>query len=212
MGMLKQAREAPPQDDPTAAAPPSDAPSGEAPPSDATAAHDEGSADAGTADEGGADAGGGSDWPDHLPPEEQDNFERAVTMLYDVLYKNPDTGKAVLDQLVADAEPQIKVEAAARAVVLLVQQIDAKLNLSNEVMPYFLVTVVDRLLELATKVKKVAFDEKDTMAVLSAAADGVQALFGDQGGQPPEQGAAPAQPPEAVPQAPAPGAAPPGAQ
>lgn len=209
MGMLKQAREASPQDDPTAAAPLDDAAEGEAPAPDETATPDEGSADTGAADEGG-----GSDWPDHLPPEEQDNFERAVTMLYDVLYKNPDTGKAVLDQLVADQEPQIKVEAAARAVVLLVQQIDEKLNLSNDIMPYFLVTVVDRLLELATKVKKVAFDEKDTMAVLSAASDGVQALFGDQGGQPPDQGAAPAQPPEAAAQAPAPDvAAPPeGAQ
>ncbi len=206
MGMLKQAREAAPaQEEPEAEAPPTDEPedgspepAGEAPEPEETDTSDDGT-------EGG-DAPG-SDWPDQLPPEEQDNFERAVTMLYTVLYKNPDTGKAVLDQLVADEEPQVKVEAAARAVVLLVQQIDAKLNLSNEVMPYFLVTVVDRLLELATKIKKVKFDEKDTMAVLSAASDGVQALFGDQGGEQQAPGAAPPQAPEAA--APAPAPAPP---
>ncbi len=142
----------------------------------------------------------GSDWPDHLPEEQQAAFESAVTMLYDVLYKNPETGKAVLDQIIVDDEPTVKVEGVARACVLLVQQIDEKLDVKNEVMPFLITTVVDAVIELAEKVKKVQFDDNDSMAALSATADGVRALFGGEEEQaPPAQGA----PPEA---APAPGA------
>src|SRR5688572_22641948 len=94
---------------------------------------------------------GGSDWPEALPEQMQDQFESAVTMLYQVLYKNPETSRAVLDQIIVDEDPQMKAEGAARACVLLVQQIDEKLDLANEVMPYFITTVVDRLIELATK-------------------------------------------------------------
>jgi hypothetical protein len=143
-----------------------------------------------------------SDWPAHLPPEQQDAFEAAVTMLYDVLYKNPETNKAVLDQLYNDEDPAMKVEGAARAAVLLVQQIDEKLNVPEEVMPYFIATVADRVIELA-ETKGIPFDDTDTMATLAATADGVRGLFGgEEGGeQPPVEG----QPPQA-PQAPQPGA------
>jgi hypothetical protein len=187
MGMLKDGRATSEED--TAE------PEGTAvPPEEASAAPE--------AEEAGDEEGSG--WPEHLPEDQQDAFESAVTMLYDVLYKNPQTSKAVLDQVIADEDPQIRVESVARASVLLVQQVDAKLNLPEEIIPYFIATVVDRLIELAEKVKKAAFDDNDTLAALAATAEGVRALFA------PEQGADPAapQPPaEAAPAAaPAPGA------
>ena len=135
----------------------------------------------------------GSDWPDSLAEPQQAELEAAVTMLYDVLYKNPQTGKAVLDQLIADEDPQMQAEATARAVVLVLTQLDSKLDLSNEVVPYALAIVADRVMELGAEVKGMKFEDNDILAILSAAAQGAAAAMG--GGQEGQQADPAAQPP-----------------
>lgn len=113
-------------------------------------------------------------------------YQRASQLLHTILYQNENTGRAVLAQI----QPEDKVASVARAAVLIIQQIDKRLNLSDAIIPLMVITVVDRLLEMADRVKKTKYTPEESAAVVAATTNGVKALFGGQSGVAPEAGAA----------------------
>lgn len=128
-----------------------------------------------------------------LSDAQMQEYQKAVQALHVVLYKNEQTGRAVLSQL----SPQDKVGSLARCAVLIMQQLDKKLNFSDAIIPLMIITVVDRLLELADRVKKIKFSDQESAAVVNAVSQGVKALYGSAAGNgpepqtPPQPGAAP---------------------
>jgi len=133
-----------------------------------------------TPEEGAGEEGG-------LSPEQLQEYQRASQALHNALYKNERAGRAVIAQL----SPEDKVGSVARAAVLVLQQLDKQLNFSDAIIPLMIVTVVDRLLELADRVKKIKFSEQEMGAVVNAVTQGVKALYGPpqgEGSQPPQAG------------------------
>lgn len=154
MGMLNKAKEsAPPvaEDEPAESAEPTEA---AVPP-----------------EEEGVPDEGGEDMPASLQPE----YKRCVAALYQVLYQNDQTARDVVGSL--DPSPEGKVESVARTAMLLMNQLEEKLNMQGEVIPYMLLTVVDRLVELMERAKQTAFSEEELMAAAAAAFEGAKALF-----------------------------------
>lgn len=136
-------------------------------------------------------------------------FTRAQTALYTILYQNEKTSRSALDLL----HPNDKVGSVARTAVMILQQLDKKLQLSNEVLPLVIIVTADRLIELGTRAKQMTFTPEETKGVLEATMHGAQTLFGagapDQGADAPAPGAAPGSvPPGAAAPAPSPGATP----
>lgn len=128
-----------------------------------------------------------------LTPQQLQEYQRAAQLLHTILYQNDKTGRAVLAQI----QPEDKVGSVARAAVLIIQQIDKRLNLSDPIIPIMVITVVDRLLEMADRVKKTKFTPEESSSVVSAVTSGVKALFGAQSpAQTPDQAQAPAPPPQ----------------
>jgi hypothetical protein len=126
-----------------------------------------------------------ADWPGGIPPEQQDALESALTVLHTVLYKNPKTQKAVLNQLVGlEEQPASAGESVAKASVLILQQIHAKQPMQPEVLSFMVPATVSRLLELAERVKGLKLSPEDLAVAYQGAAQGVdQVLKGSQ--QPP---------------------------
>lgn len=115
-----------------------------------------------------------------LSQQQLQEYQRASQLLHTILYQNDKTGRAVLAQI----QEQDKVGSIARAAVLVIQQIDKRLNLSDPIIPLMVITVVDRLLEMADRVKKIKYSPQESSAIVSAVTNGVKALFGSQPQQP----------------------------
>lgn len=141
--------------------------------------------------------GGGEDMPASLQPE----YKRFVTALYQVLYQNEQTSRNVLDTL--DPSDQGKIESVAKTTMIVLHQLDQKLNLQGDVIPYALLTIVDRLTELLERAKGVKFSDEEVMQTCAAAFEGAKALIPNEQ-KAPDEGVAPEG-------APTPGSVPPGA-
>lgn len=115
-------------------------------------------------DEGGEEA----------TPEEQAEYERAMAGLYDALYKNQKSSQAVLDMV----QPSDKIGSTAKAVVLLVQQLDKKLQLDEVVIPQIAQDAAERVVELAEKGKDMEFSEEELQNLIGAVMEGVMQVFG----------------------------------
>lgn len=77
-------------------------------------------------------------------PEEQAEYERAVGALGKVLYEDDETADAVVDQL-REEDP---VGSITKASILLVRQLDDRLDLDENVIAQFTLEVLDRVVEL----------------------------------------------------------------
>jgi hypothetical protein len=172
MGMIDKAKteKAPVPEEEEAAAPAAPEPDG-----------DEGASSPKEASDDDGDEGG-EDMPSVLEPE----YKRFVTALYQVLYQNEQTSRNVLDTL--DPSDQGKIESVAKTTMIVLHQLDSKLNLQGDVIPYAILTIVDRLIELLERAKQAKFSEQEIMLACSAAFDGAQEMIPNEQTQP-EEGA-----------------------
>lgn len=107
-------------------------------------------------------------------PEEQANYERALDGLHQILYEDPERSKAIADTL----QPNDKVGSIVKTGVMLIKQLDEKLDLDQNVIAEITVDTADRLMELGEASKDMTFSEKETQAIAGATWEGVMALFG----------------------------------
>jgi hypothetical protein len=107
-------------------------------------------------------------------PEEQEEYDRAMDALYQVLYNNDKTSKAVADQLNA----QNKVDSVARAGILIIKSLDERISMDEEIIPQMTREVADSLIEMAEAKGIPEFSESEAKAVLGATWEGVMAVFG----------------------------------
>jgi len=134
-------------------------------------------------DDGDEEEEGGEDMPPALQPE----YKRCVAALYEIMYNNDSTSRNVLDSLDHTSDIRSASESVARTTMLLMHLLDKKLDMSGDVLPYVLLTVVDRLIELLERVHKMKFSDKDVMATVAAAFEGAKQLFPNE--QTPQAGA-----------------------
>jgi hypothetical protein len=106
--------------------------------------------------------------------EEQAEYERALDALSRVIYEDDNTSKAVVDGL----QPEDKVGSVANLALILVQQLDDKIDMDEAVIPQMTLEIVDRLVDLGEQTKQMQFSDEDVQNALGAAWEGVMNAYG----------------------------------
>jgi hypothetical protein len=106
--------------------------------------------------------------------EEQQEYDYAVSVLGKVLYENENTSEAITKQL----QPQEKVGSVAKASMLVIKQIDEKIDLDEVIIPEFTQDVVDRMIDMYENLHGDEFSEQEAQGALGSAWEGVMELFG----------------------------------
>jgi hypothetical protein len=107
-------------------------------------------------------------------PGEQAEYERAMKALAMVLYQNDKLANAMVDQII----PDDKVGSTTKASLLLIQQLDEKLQMDEVVIPQMSVEVVERLSELAEARHNMQYGDRELQVIMGSVWEGVQTMFG----------------------------------
>lgn len=105
--------------------------------------------------------------------QDQEEYERALSELGDVLYNNEQAS----DALLAMIQPENKVDTTVKTVISLITQIDRKIDLEESTIWAITMQAVDRLIDMA-EAKDVTFSERETEQVAMAAWEGIMGMFG----------------------------------
>ena len=105
---------------------------------------------------------------------EEQELERALDALGDVLYSDDKSHQVIIDQF----SLQDKVGSVATASLELIKNLDAKLDLDETVIPTFTQEVVGRMIDLFENVHSEQLEEPEAQAVLASTWEGVLAAFG----------------------------------
>jgi hypothetical protein len=107
-------------------------------------------------------------------PEEQKEYERVMEALSKVLYSNDKTAGAIVDQVL----PSDKITSTTKATVLLVQQLDEKVQMDEAVVAEVTQEATARIMELAEARHGFQYGEREAQVIMGSVWEGVQGLFG----------------------------------
>jgi len=107
--------------------------------------------------------------------QEQQEYERAMDALHEVLYGNDDTSSTIVKSLMDT--PKSKIDPLVKTSLLVIQQIDDKIDLDEAVIAQFTGEVVERLIELSEVRYKTNYSDKEAQTALGATWEGVIQLF-----------------------------------
>jgi hypothetical protein len=130
---------------------------------------------------GGASAGPAGAVEPYLEdasPEEQKEYERAIRAMAKVLYGNDKTANSIVDQIT----PNDLVGSTAKVSMLFIKELDRKINMDQMVVAEVTRESVERIAELAEARHRVEYKAQDMEQVLGATWEGVQSMFGNEGG------------------------------
>lgn len=107
-------------------------------------------------------------------PEEQKEYERAMNALVKVLYSNDKTADAVVDQV----QIEDRVGSTSKALILLIQQLDEKIDMDESVVAQITQEATARLMELVETRHGIQYGDRETQVIMGAVWEGVQEMFG----------------------------------
>jgi hypothetical protein len=107
-------------------------------------------------------------------PEEQKEYERVMQGLSKAIYHNDNVANAIVDQI----QPADKVGSTAKATLLLIQQLDQKMQMQEVVVPEITKEATERLIELAEARHGIQYGEREVQVILGSVWEGVQGMFG----------------------------------
>lgn len=107
-------------------------------------------------------------------PEEQQEYQRAMKALSQVLYANDKTSNAIVDQI----DPNDKVGSTAKVNMLVMQQLDKKINMDESIVAQMTQEVAERIMELAEARHGFEYSEREAQVILGATWEGVAQMFG----------------------------------
>ncbi len=105
---------------------------------------------------------------------EQAEYDRAMDALGQVLYSNEKISNSIVDQI----DPEDPVGSTAKVSMLLIQQLDQKVDLDEVVVADITQETVSRIMELAEARHGIEYDDRDAQAILGATWEGVSEMFG----------------------------------
>lgn len=123
----------------------------------------------GLAEDGAVDVG-----TEQATPEEQAEYERAMTAMAQVLYTNEKTSNAIVDQV----DPNNKIDSTSKASMLFFQQLDEKVDMDEAVVAQMTQESVARIMELAENRHNMTYDDREQQIILSTVWEGIQTMFG----------------------------------
>lgn len=146
---------------------------GAAPPAAGTPADDVVQAQAGN-NAGGMAQEGVDIGEEPATPEEQQEYERAMQALAQVLYGNEKTSNAIVDQV----DPNNKVDSTSKVSMLFLQQLDEKIDMDEAVVAQMTQESVARIIELAENRHDTTYDDREQQIIFSTVWEGIQTMFG----------------------------------
>lgn len=108
-------------------------------------------------------------------PEENAEYDRALGGLSKILYEDIGTSGAIIDML----QPEEKVGSVAQATIMVLTQMDNKMDLNENVFAELTRETVDRIVDLGEQTKGMAFSDEDVRNALGAAWEGILQIYGD---------------------------------
>lgn len=105
--------------------------------------------------------------------DEQAEYERAMAALSKVLYEDERTSNAVVRQLT----PEEKVGSIAKASMLVISQLDQRLDFDEVIIPQFTQDVTDRIVDLYENVHG-EVSEQEAQRAFGATWEGVMEMYG----------------------------------
>lgn len=106
-------------------------------------------------------------------PEEQAAYARAMKFMSKILYS--DKGA---NGIVGQISPNDKVSSTMKAGVMLVEQLDKKLQMDEAIIPEITQEAITRIMELAEARYNMEYGGREAQVIVGATWEGVQALFG----------------------------------
>ncbi|MHC4239318.1 MAG: hypothetical protein ACYSUC_06125 [Planctomycetota bacterium] len=107
-------------------------------------------------------------------PEEQAEYERGMKALSRVLYSSDEGAQSVVDQI----DPNDKISTTTKANILLIQQLDQKIQMNEVIIPQMTQEVTSRVIELAEARYGIEYGGRETQVILGSTWEGVQEIFG----------------------------------
>ena len=108
--------------------------------------------------------------------DEQREYKRAIAALSKVLYSNNKTNASILQALASTK--QDKIDPLAKTGILLIKQLDDKLDFDEAIVAQFTQDTVERLIELAEARHGVEYSPVEYQQALGTTWEGVMAAFG----------------------------------
>jgi hypothetical protein len=107
-------------------------------------------------------------------PEAQKEYERAMEGLSRILYSNEEISNSIVDQV----SPDDKVGSTAKVSMLVINQLDSKINMDTEVVAAVSQEAVERVTELAEARHNITYGERELQVIMGSVWEGVQGMFG----------------------------------
>jgi hypothetical protein len=107
-------------------------------------------------------------------PEEQGEYEQALAAMHIVMYGNEKSSDKIVDMLQAED----KIGSTAKAGMMVISQLDAKLDLNEDIIAELTGDVANNMVELAEQGKGFQYSEKELQAVLGSTWEGVMQIYG----------------------------------
>lgn len=107
-------------------------------------------------------------------PEEQKEYERAMQALSQVLYANDEIANSIVDQI----DPNDKVSSTSKVSMLLINQLDQKINMDESVVASVATETVERISELAEARHGIQYGDRELQVIMGSVWEGVQEMFG----------------------------------
>lgn len=105
---------------------------------------------------------------------EQQSYEEGMAEVQNILYKNQPSS----DRIIKMIDPQNKVETTAKTTILLVQNMDKKLNFEEGIIYSITEEVAGRVIDLAEATGRVQFSQQEAQKALMASFEGIMEMFG----------------------------------
>ena len=107
-------------------------------------------------------------------PEEQKEYGRVMQAVAQILYANDQIANSIVDQI----DPNDKVSSTSKVSMLLIQQLDSKVNMNEVVVPEVTKEVTGRIMELAEARHGIQYGEREGQVIIGSVWEGVQQMFG----------------------------------
>ncbi len=107
-------------------------------------------------------------------PEEQQEYGRAMQALAKLLYSSDEIANAIVDQI----QPEDKISSTAKVSMLVVQQLDQKIQMDESVVSTVTMEAVERIIELSEARHGIEYGEREMQVIMGSVWEGVQEMFG----------------------------------
>lgn len=116
----------------------------------------------------------GSAGDEEATPEEQQEYERAMSAVQTTLYENDETADSIERML----QPEQKVDSTVQAALITLSEVDKQLNLDEGVIAQVAMDITDMIIDLGQEGKGIQYSDQEAQAIWGSVWEGVMEMYG----------------------------------